>query len=40
MSYGTKTKNKKPKKVIMIAVGELKTKKNGKKRNGKKKRLS
>jgi hypothetical protein len=40
MSYGTKTKNKKPKKVIMIAVGELKPNKNGKKRNGKKKRLS
>ena len=40
MSYGTKTKNKKPKKVIMIAVGELNPKKNGKKRNGKKKRLS
>ena len=40
MSYGTKTKNKKPKKVIMIAVGELKPKKNGKKRNGKKKRRS
>ena len=42
MSYGTKTKNKKPKKVIMIAVGELKPKKNGRKTKSsrKKKKVS
>ena len=27
MTYGTKTKNKKPKTVIMVAVGKLKPKK-------------
>ena len=31
---------KKPKTVIMVAVGKLKPKKNGTKRNGKKKKLS
>jgi len=40
MTYGTKTKKPKNKTVVMIAVGELKAKKNGTKRNGKKKKLS
>ena len=40
MAYGTRTKKSKPKTVIMVAVGKLKPKKNGIKRNGKKKKLS
>ena len=40
MVYGSKTKKPKSKTVIMVAVGKLKTKKNGTKRNGKKKKLS
>ena len=40
MAYGTKTKKPKDKTVVMIAVGKLKAKKNGTKRNGKKKKLS
>ena len=39
MAYGSKTKKPKDKTVVMIAVGKLKAKKNGTKRNGKKKKL-
>ena len=40
MSYGSKTKKPKDKTVVMIAVGKIKPKKNGTKRNGKKTKLS
>ena len=40
MAYGSKTKKPKLKTVIMVAVGKLKPKKNGTKRNSKKKKLS
>ena len=40
MAYGTRTKKSKPKTVIMVTVGKIKPKKNGTKRNGKKKKLS
>ena len=40
MAYGTRTKKSKPNTVIMVAGGKLKPKKNGTKRNGKKKKLS
>ena len=40
MAYGSRTKKSKPKTVIMVAVGKLKPKKNGAKRNGKKIKLT
>ena len=39
-TYRKKKKKPKSKTVIMVAVGKLKPKKNGTKRNGKKKKLS